>query len=176
MEIDFGRQVPVYGIVIKGSPIYDEYVTSFIVLYSPDDSSNFYYVLNQETPPRPQIFRGNFYCQRLVIAKTCTVKGSLDAFTPVQQIFSTPFEATKVRIKPQTWNNAISLRVEILGCSDEEPTTTPSFEYLTSKAPVALCDDEMGLSDGSLVDQQISVSSEATGHGKKHIRFVVNPY
>lgn len=94
----------------------------------------------------------------------------MDAFTPVQQIFSTPFEATKVRIKPQTWNNAISLRVEILGCSDEEPTTTPSFEYLSSKAPVALCDDEMGLSDGSLVDQQISVSSEATGHGKKHIR------
>lgn len=80
-----------------------------------------------------------------------------------------------MRVKPQTWNNAISLRVEILGCSDEEPSTTP-FEYLTSNTPAALCDDEMGLSDGSLVDQQISVSSEATGHGKKHIRFVLNPY
>uniref|UniRef100_A0AAR5PSZ2 F5/8 type C domain-containing protein n=1 Tax=Dendroctonus ponderosae TaxID=77166 RepID=A0AAR5PSZ2_DENPD len=126
-----------------------------MVLYSPDDGTNFYYVLNSESPPRPQIFRG-----------------SIDPFTPVRQIFSTPFEAKRVRIKPQTWNNAIALRVEIIGCSEESPTTTPSFEYLTTQLPkVAHCDDEMGLRNGSMVDQQISVSSEASqAVGKTHIR------
>ncbi|XP_066254573.1 hemocytin [Euwallacea similis] len=154
LEINFGHQEPIYGIIIKGSPLYDEYITSFLVLYSPDDSSNFYYVLNQKIPPRPQIFRG-----------------SVDAFSPVKQIFSTPFEATRVRIKPRTWNNAISLRMEILGCSEEEPTTTPFYEFLTTPFKVALCDDQMGLSNGLLVDQQIRVSSEASEEvGKKQIR------
>ncbi|KAH1005493.1 hypothetical protein HUJ04_006464 [Dendroctonus ponderosae] len=155
LEVDLGIQEPVYGVIIQGSPVYDEYVTSYMVLYSPDDGTNFYYVLNSESPPRPQIFRG-----------------SIDPFTPVRQIFSTPFEAKRVRIKPQTWNNAIALRVEIIGCSEEPPTTTPSFEYLTTQLPkVAHCDDEMGLRNGSMVDQQISVSSEASqAVGKIHIR------
>ncbi|ENN82807.1 hypothetical protein YQE_00824, partial [Dendroctonus ponderosae] len=155
LEVDLGIQEPVYGVIIQGSPVYDEYVTSYMVLYSPDDGTNFYYVLNSESPPRPQIFRG-----------------SIDPFTPVRQIFSTPFEAKRVRIKPQTWNNAIALRVEIIGCSEESPTTTPSFEYLTTQLPkVAHCDDEMGLRNGSMVDQQISVSSEASqAVGKTHIR------
>ncbi|CAG9772868.1 unnamed protein product [Ceutorhynchus assimilis] len=155
LEVDFGQQEPVYGIIIKGSPLYDEYVTSYMVLYSPDDSTHFYYVLNDESPPRPQIFRG-----------------SVDTSTPVQQIFTTPFEAKKVRIKPQTWNNGISLRVEIIGCSEQQPTTTPSYEYFTTLIPkVAFCDDEMGLRNGSIVDQQISVSSEASPEfGKKQIR------
>lgn len=58
--MDLGRQEPVYGVIVQGSPLYDEYVTSYMVLYSPDDSTNFYYVLNEETPPRPQIFRGKY--------------------------------------------------------------------------------------------------------------------
>ncbi|KAL1513261.1 hypothetical protein ABEB36_002690 [Hypothenemus hampei] len=155
LQIDLGQQEAIYGVVIKGSPLYDEYVTSFEVMYSPDENSPFYYVLNQESPPRPQIFRG-----------------SLDSFSPVKQIFATPFEATRIRIKPQTWNNAISLRLELLGCSEDFPSTTPIYtDILTTHLPIALCDDEMGLGNGLLSDQQIRTSSEiSSDHSKRQVR------
>lgn len=111
LQIDLGRQEPIYGIVVRGSPLYDEYVTSFKVLYSPDGQT-FYYVLNDEN--RPQIFRG-----------------SIDSATPVKTIFDTPFEAKLVRINPQTWNNGISLRVELIGCGEEVTTIVPEVEFIT---------------------------------------------
>lgn len=48
----------------------------------------------------------------------------MDTTTPVKQIFAKPIEAKIVRINPQTWNNAISLRLELIGCG-EAKTTTP---------------------------------------------------
>lgn len=111
LQIDLGRQEPIYGLVIRGSPLYDEYVTSFQVLYSPDGQI-FYYLLNREN--RPEIFRG-----------------SIDSATPVRTIFEVPFEAQIIRINPQTWNNGISLRVEIIGCGEEITTPTPEFEFIT---------------------------------------------
>ncbi|XP_050302983.1 hemocytin [Anthonomus grandis grandis] len=157
LEVDFGQQEPVYGVIIRGSPLYDEYVTSYMIQYSPDDGTSFYYVLNQENPPRPQIFRG-----------------SIDATTPVKEIFSKPFEAKRIRIRPQTWHTGISLRMEIIGCSHDMPTTTISYtKMLTTLKPVQqlLCDDEMGIRNGSLVTQQISVSSEkSSDFGRGQIR------
>lgn len=143
LEIDLGRLEPIYGVIVKGSPLYDEYVTSYRVLYSPD-GHDFFYVLNNEK--HPQSFRG-----------------SIDQKTPVKQIFDVPFEAKKVRINPQIWNNGISLRVEIIGCG--EPTTTPTepyevFDVKPQQINKQQCDDEMGLGDGKMSDRQISISSE----------------
>ncbi|XP_030749920.1 hemocytin [Sitophilus oryzae] len=153
LEVDLGQQEPVYGVIVQGSPLYDEYVTSYMVLYSPD-GFDFYYVLNEESPPRPQIFRG-----------------SIDGNTPVKQIFNKPFEASIVRIKPQTWNNGISLRVEIIGCSELISTTVSEVFVTLPPDHPSLCDDEMGLSNGSLVNQQIKVSSELSSQfSKKYIR------
>lgn len=36
LQIDLGRIEPIYGVIILGNPLYDEYVTSFQVLYSQD--------------------------------------------------------------------------------------------------------------------------------------------
>lgn len=42
LQIDLGHQEPVYGVIVAGSPLYDEYVTSYQVLYSPDGVSYSY--------------------------------------------------------------------------------------------------------------------------------------
>lgn len=34
LQVDLGRVEPLYGVVILGNPLYDEYITSFQVLYS----------------------------------------------------------------------------------------------------------------------------------------------
>lgn len=48
----------------------------------------------------------------------------MDTTTPVKHVFERPIEAKVVRINPQTWNNAISLRAELIGCR-EVRTTIP---------------------------------------------------
>jgi hypothetical protein len=52
LEIDLGQQEPIYGIKIKGSPVYDEYVTSYKVYYSPDAAGMFFPVLNKQNLPQ----------------------------------------------------------------------------------------------------------------------------
>lgn len=58
LEIDLGKQEPVYGVIVRGSPVYDEYVTSYKVLYSPDGNI-FYYILNEENYPVVSIKQKN---------------------------------------------------------------------------------------------------------------------
>lgn len=59
----------------------------------------------------------------------------MDTTTPVKQIFDKPIEAKIIRINPQTWNNAISLRVELIGCGESKTTTvmptTPVVSFVT---------------------------------------------
>nr|XP_023019258.1 hemocytin-like [Leptinotarsa decemlineata] len=155
LEINLGKQEPVYGVIVKGSPLYDEYVTSYKVTYS-DDGHHFYHILNDEN--QPLIFHG-----------------SVDGSTPVRQLFETPIEAQVIRIHPETWNHGISLRVELVGCSEEEistsplPTTTQIITYKTTLKTM-YCDDEMGLSGGVMSDQQVSTSSDfSPEHSKQHL-------
>nr|CAH7739498.1 unnamed protein product [Callosobruchus chinensis] len=155
LEINFGKQEPIYGVVVRGSPLYDEYVTSYKVMYSPDGNT-FYYILNDEN--YPMIFRG-----------------SMDTTKPIRQIFKVPIEAKVIRINPQTWNVGISLRVELIGCSEEKPTTPSLVTYgpLTVKPTMMpqYCDDPMGIDDGSMSEQQISTSSELSpDRSKKHLK------
>lgn len=61
LEIDLGKQEPVYGVIVKGSPLYDEYVTSYRVQYSPDGHTFYYILNNKKTTPivsRRKIFIG----------------------------------------------------------------------------------------------------------------------
>lgn len=50
LQINLGRPEPVYGIIVRGNPLYDEFVTSYRVQYSPDGIV-FYYILNEEKYP-----------------------------------------------------------------------------------------------------------------------------
>lgn len=134
-----------------GSPLYSEFVTSYKVFYSLDGSL-FHPVLNEKG--LPQIFRG-----------------SIDCCTAVRQIFDTPIEAKVLKINPQTWQNGISLRVELIGCGEVQTTAVP-YEFITiSTAKPKFCKDPMGLEDNTMSDQQVSVSSELDqNHGKKYLK------
>ncbi|RXG62289.1 Hemocytin [Armadillidium vulgare] len=68
-------------------------------------------------------------------------------------LFSGPFEAQYIRFYPLTWSGEIAMRVEIVGCSIPTPTPVPT----SPKPPI--CDEEMGLENGDLGEDQIQVSS-----------------
>lgn len=171
LKIDLGREEPVYGVVLKGNPVFDEYVTSYHVLHSPD-GNKFSYVMNRDN--MPQLFRG-----------------PMDQHTPVRQLFDIPVETRVLRINPQSWHQAISVRADVIGCGVPVTTTTPAPLTTTPFAPIEvdeffigggttpessssghpMCTDAMGLEEGMLNDQQISVSSQASpDNSKKALR------
>lgn len=81
----------------------------------------------------------------------------------MRQVFDVPIEAKVIRINPQTWHNAIALRVELIGCGEGVSTTTTP--------PVTkLCDDEMGVNNGALSPHQIDVSSQLKAHSKEDLK------
>lgn len=142
LEICFEKPVPIYGIILQGSPIFDQYVTSFKILYSHNDGHTFYHLVDETK--NPQIFNG-----------------PIDSRTPVKSIFKIPIEAKIVRIYPLTWHGSIAIRLELLGCSPhnavEEASTIPPHHEQIVEEPI--CSDPMGVENGMLKLQQIKLSS-----------------
>lgn len=141
LQINLGRQEPIYGIIISGNPVYDEYVTSFTVLYTPDGHT-FSYVTDRNR--HPKIFRG-----------------TIEAGTPVRQMFDIPVEAQIIRINPQTWHNGIALKTELIGCADLGTTLPPTT------LPTPTCIDPLGVDNSIMLNDQIAVSSELRPHHTK---------
>lgn len=81
------------------------------------------------------------------------------------QVFEVPIEAKVVRINPQTWHNTIALRVELIGCG-----STPYEPVTVVPENIKFCDDEMGVNNGALAPDQISVSSELKTNSKNHLK------
>lgn len=148
LQIGFTKPEPLFGVIIRGSPIFDQYVTSFKILHSFDGVA-FHYLVDSST--HPQIF-----------------SGCIDSKTPVKSMFKIPIEAKTVRIYPLTWHGSISIRVELLGCSrGEKPikTTTP-IPYVVHETTthveheiVPLCEDTMGVGNSLMKPSQVKVSS-----------------
>lgn len=166
LQIEFPNLTPIYGVIVRGSSILSQYVTSFKVLYSLYDGV-FFHVIEDENG-NPQIF-----------------SGSVDPNTPVKNIFRTPAEAKFIRIYPLSYHGSIALRAEILGCQRDPrqppiiippigpttpimmPVTTPipstvlppSFVTPPSMHTIGpikpLCDDPMGVQNGLLSPNQI---------------------
>lgn len=91
----------------------------------------------------------------------------MDRNSPVRQLFDVPIEAQVVEIVPQTWHNAIALRVELIGCNPLKTTLQP---FTTTEKP-KYCDDEMGVNNGNMSPSQYSVSSEfGPEHSKHHLK------
>lgn len=151
LQIGFTKPEPLFGVIIRGSPIFDQYVTSFKILHSFDGVA-FHYLVDQST--HPQIF-----------------SGCIDSKTPVKSMFKIPIEAKTVRIYPLTWHGSISIRVELLGCSrGDKPkiTTTTQIPYkdivyetthYVEHEIVPLCEDTMGVENGFMKPSQVKVSS-----------------
>lgn len=105
------------------------------------------------------------------------IRGPNDAFTTVESIFDVPIEARYVRIYPLTWNKAIAMQVELLGCQRDEATTkripttvtttvtirpietTTRLPTTAATNPELLCDEPMGIETGQLNANQLQFSS-----------------
>lgn len=151
IQVEFARPLPIYGVVLKGSPTFNSFVTSYNVMYSIDGIV--YHIITDGS-------------------KQVVFSGPIDPRNPVQQIFPNPIEAKTIRVIPLTWNENIAIRLEFLGCAKEIPTTTPMptdyplFEIPTTMLPYVeeeeiepLCIDPMGLDNGKLEPNQVKVSS-----------------
>lgn len=176
LQIEFPKVVPLYGVAMRGSPIFDQYVTSFKILHS-FDGSVFHYVRDEKNIDQ-------------------TFAGPIDSRTPVETLFKIPVEAKVIRILPITWHEAIAIRVELLGCSKEKPKTTfaPVITTTTTMKPITttvkparptkpivmyekttpyieeeikpMCDDPLGLESGIMTPSQIKVSSTKASPSK----------
>jgi hypothetical protein len=50
IQVELPRKEPVYGVVMQGSPLFDQYVTSYELMYG-DDGNAFSYVTNPDGKP-----------------------------------------------------------------------------------------------------------------------------
>lgn len=141
LQVGFEKPVPIYGIIMQGSPIFDQYVTSFKILHSLEGRA-FHYLVDETA--KPQIF-----------------SGPIDSRTPVKSMFKIPIEAKVIRIYPLTWHGSIAIRAELLGCSPfkvvEEANTVPPHHEQLEEEP--MCDEPMGVESGVLRNNQIKLSS-----------------
>ncbi|CAB3239227.1 unnamed protein product [Arctia plantaginis] len=135
IQVEFPRREPIYGVVMQGSPLFDQYVTSYEVLYG-DDGKVFSTVNGPDG--KPKVFRG-----------------PVDNQTPKKQMIEPPIEAKVVRIKPLTWHEQIAVRFELIGC--QEPVETESTSE-ASTTPSLDCTEPLGMAAGLPVEM-IEVSS-----------------
>lgn len=161
LQINFERPVPLFGVIVQGSPMVDQYVTSFKILHS-HDGSVFHYLTEANSVETPQIFRG-----------------PIDNRNPVQTPFQVPIESKAVRVYPLTWHDSIAMRLELLGCDTSpeivygKPTTIRPVTQNTTHIPFVehterpMCDEPMGLDNGIMSPNQVQVSSfRPPGHTK----------
>ncbi|KAL0131073.1 hypothetical protein PUN28_002574 [Cardiocondyla obscurior] len=139
LDIEFDKPEPIYGVILQGGVVENKFVTSYKVLFS-ENGQTFSYVLDHEKQPR--VFRG-----------------PVDHVQSVREIFYQPVEAKVIRITPLTWHNGIAVKVELLGCSNHVTTTTKAT--ISEKTARPTCEDSMGLDDGLMALQQVSVSSSS---------------
>lgn len=176
IQFNFPNAVPIHAVIIRGSKMFDQYVTSFKILYSYDGQV---YHVHENAQKKPQIF-----------------SGSVDSKTPVKSIFTTPIEAKIFRIYPISWHGAIALRAELLGCQRPSQPLFPStirLRSLTTRRPAIsppglviqttqapmfteaplepLCDDPLGVDNSAISPSQIKFSSiKDSGSVKTKIR------
>ncbi|XP_071126788.1 uncharacterized protein [Mytilus edulis] len=88
------------GITTAGKPDGSEWVTQYKIQYQYDYFSEL--VWYEEPPGTIKVFNGN-----------------TDNTSPVTNVIQFPFQAKYIRLYPVKWQNAISLRWEVLGCVQE---------------------------------------------------------
>ncbi|XP_003475300.1 lactadherin isoform X4 [Cavia porcellus] len=99
LQVDLGSKKQVTGIITQGARDFGhiQYVASYKVAYSDNGISWTEY--KEPGAVDSKIFRGN-----------------LDNNSHKKNVFETPFSARYVRVLPVSWQNRITLRLELLGC------------------------------------------------------------
>lgn len=145
LEINFVKSIPIFGVIMQGSPIFDQYITSFKILYSSEGLA-FHYLVDETNTP--QVF-----------------SGPIDSRTPVKSMFKIPIEAKVIRIYPLTWHGSIAVRVELLGCSPNKAIEI-DIEHHEEIDIKPICDDPLGIENAQLHSNQITLSSYKTSQSE----------
>ncbi|XP_022809604.1 uncharacterized protein LOC111346591 [Stylophora pistillata] len=125
LQIDLGdNNTKVTGVATQGGQDTDQWVTSYKLQYGNDGVNFQYYKRQGEDKEFP---------------------GNNDRDTIVFHGLNPPINARYVRFRPESWQNHISMRVELYGCLDE-------------------CQEALGMKNGAIPDRQISASSRWDVH------------
>ncbi|XP_068670765.1 lactadherin-like [Montipora foliosa] len=123
-QVDLGDQYTnVTCVATQGRHGLDQWVTRHKLQYS-NDGTNFEYY--KDIQGQNKVFAGN-----------------VDSHSVVHQELNPPIRARYIRFRPLTWNNFMSMRVELYGC----------FQECTAPA--------LGMENGRIFDSQLTASSEA---------------
>ncbi|XP_072048320.1 retinoschisin-like [Amphiura filiformis] len=101
IQVNFDVPHVITGVILQGRCNYPQWVKTYKVEYY--DGFHWQYILD-DTTDGAQEFDGN-----------------TDKDTPMTTYFDHPIKARYIRIRPHTWNGAVTLRFELLGCEDTKP-------------------------------------------------------
>ncbi|XP_078665898.1 lactadherin-like [Branchiostoma floridae x Branchiostoma belcheri] len=97
LQVDLGEMKTITGTIIQGRYNHHQWVTSYKLQYSVDGLS---WITYASSDGSGEVFPGN-----------------TDRNTPVTNLLDRPTDARYVRFLPQSWDDHMSMRVEVLGCS-----------------------------------------------------------
>ncbi|XP_078665994.1 lactadherin-like [Branchiostoma floridae x Branchiostoma belcheri] len=132
LQVDLGEMKTVTGTIIQGRSSADQWVTSYKLQYSLDGLN---WITYASSDGSEEVFPGN-----------------TDRNTPVTNLLDSPTDARYVRFLPQSWDDWMSMRVEVLGCS------------------VNVCTYPLGMESGAIPDASITASSISDGFEPYHCR------
>ncbi|XP_041477638.1 uncharacterized protein LOC121425593 [Lytechinus variegatus] len=125
LQVDLNSFYMITGVITQGRQDTNQWVTTFNVSSS-GDGTTWTYILDCDGEPK-------------------TFDGNVDRYTKVTTEFNRPVIGRFLRIHPTSWNNHISMRLEVLG---KGPVASQRF------APMKL-----GMEDGGIADDQLSAST-----------------
>ncbi|KRT80045.1 hypothetical protein AMK59_6836, partial [Oryctes borbonicus] len=126
LQVSLNRLTPIYGVIIKGNPVTDEYITSYKVSYIDNVHQTFSFITSDGKTP--QIFRGPINSQN-----------------PTREIFKIPFEAKAIRIHPVTYEHDRAMQLDIIGCSEYPLTTEQIIRSSTEHAIISTTTTAIGI-------------------------------
>ncbi|XP_066273813.1 EGF-like repeat and discoidin I-like domain-containing protein 3 [Branchiostoma lanceolatum] len=100
LQVDLGGATIVYGVITQGRPTFDQWVTSYKLQFSWDESS---WTTYKDSDGSDKVLAGN-----------------TDATTAVTQLVDPQVTTRYVRFVVQTWQGHICMRVEVLGCMNAD--------------------------------------------------------
>ncbi|XP_046854191.1 uncharacterized protein LOC124447328 [Xenia sp. Carnegie-2017] len=119
IQIDLCKKKVLSGIATQGCKAADEWVTEYSVSYSNDGELYETYQINDIE----EVFIGN-----------------RDRNSIVKNVFSPPITARYIRVQPKSWHNKISMRLELYGPSNIDPTGQVSV-FILNPNHCDLCTD-----------------------------------
>ncbi|XP_039270233.2 uncharacterized protein LOC120344954 isoform X1 [Styela clava] len=106
LQVDFGRQIKLAGLVTRGYEIADSWVTSYTVSYK---NKNDEYQFVKDMEGNIKIFTGNE-----------------DGITIVDQKFPVPLNTSVIRIYPTAHHTAACMQADVYACTKQVSSDVPS--------------------------------------------------